>query len=170
MAKRMDQVLLACMLNHPVLLNDFAENLAMVNILDPELDKLREEILLLYSEQSSLDSTAMRCQLEDRGLKEPLAAVLGHETYIHGGFARPDSAPNAARAGLEAILKGQSELLRRAELEEAKAAWANDQTDQNWTRFEKLKTQSQEDTETYDVLATDAQDIRARGASIDSGT
>jgi len=170
MATRMDQVLLACVLNHPVLLDDFAESLAKVNILDLQLNRLRQEILLLYSEQSGLDSSAIRCQLEERGLSEQLVKVLGHETYIHGGFARPDSAPNAARAGLEAILRGQSESLRRAELEEAKAAWANDKTDQNWARLGKLKTQSQEDTETHDVLATDAEDIHARGASIESGT
>ncbi len=170
MGKRMDQVLLACMLNHPVLLNDFAENLAMVNIFDPELDRLREEILLLYSEQSGLDSSAMRCQLEERGLREPLITVLGQETYIHGGFARANSAPSEARSGLEAILRGQSELLKRVELEEARKAWTDDQTEQNWARFEKLKMQSQEDTETQDVLATGAQDIHDRGASIESGT
>ena len=170
MARRMDQVLLATMLNHPVLLDEFAESLAKVNILDPALDKLRQEILLLYSEQSGLDSTAMRCQLEERGQREPLMTVLDHGTYIHGGFARPESAPNAARMGLKAILKGQSESLRRVELEEASKAWANDQTDQNWARFEKLKTQSHEDAEIHDVPATDAKDIHAPGVSIESGT
>ena len=146
------------------------KNVAMVNILDPELDKLRKEILMLYSEQSGLDSGAMRCQLEDRGLTEQLITVLGHETYIHGGFARPDSTTIAARAGLEATLEGLSGSLRRAELDEARLAYANDKTDQNWARIGKLKTQSQEDTETHDVPGTDAQDIRVEGVSIDSGT
>lgn len=168
--RRSIQASLACVLNHPILLDEFAENLAMVNILAPELDKLRKEILMLYSEESGLDSTAMRCQLEERGQRELLVRVLGHETYTHGGFARPDSATNTARAGLEATLEGLSGSLRQAEVDEARLAYTNDKTDQNWARLGKLKTQSQEDTETHDVPATDAQDIRTQGVSIESGT
>jgi DNA primase len=177
MAKRMHQVLLACMVNHPALLDDFAENLAMVDISDSKLNRLREEILLLYSGQSRLDSIAIRCQLEERGLKEPLQTVLGRETYDLGGFARPGSALDTVRvemeAQLEAVLKAQSKSLRRAELQEAGKAWAVDKTDENWARFEKLTIQSQEEsdsTDAHDVLTTNAEDIRERDVSINSET
>ena len=165
--KRLHQVLLATIINHPVLLDDFVENLAGVNLSDPKLDKLREEILLICADQSALDSDRLKCQLEERGLAEPLSAVLRPEVYVHAGFAKPGATDEAARAGLEEAFVRNSEPLRRAELDENVKAYGRDETDQNWARFEQLKTQSQNNAE---ALVADTEDFRAENGAVDPGT
>ena len=137
--RRHEQVLLAVVINHPGILDMFAEDLAMVNVSDPKLDNLRQEILKVYADVSDLDSGAFRDQLSTQGNAEILNAVLSQEVYVHGRFARPDATEDEARTGFLQALSKHLEPNRRAELEEARHVFVNDPTDENWERFEKLK-------------------------------
>jgi DNA primase len=137
--RRQEQVLLACVLNHPSILDMFAEDLAMVNVSDPMLDNLRQEILKVYAADTELDSERLRTHLKAQGNAEILDSVLGQDVYVHAGFARRDAAEEVARAGFLQVLAKHLEPGRRAELEEARHVYVDDPTEENWNRFEKLK-------------------------------
>ena len=137
--RRLEQALLACVINHPGLLETFDEDLAMINVSDPLLDKLRQEILKLHALAEELDSTGLKNQLSNQGNGEILQSVLSSEVYIHAGFARVDASDEEVRTGFLEVLSRQLEPARRADLEEARQYYINDPTDENWQRFEKLK-------------------------------
>ena len=140
LGKRRDQLLLAATLNHPALLDDHAEDLAAIEIADPELDNLLKEILEIYSAVSDLDSKALRTQLNDLGKAELLGTLLCGEVYVHGRFARDGADWREVRDGFGEALRRRLEPLRRAEVEEGLDRFADDPTFENWERFERLKT------------------------------
>jgi DNA primase len=137
--KRHEQVLLAVILNHPDLLDMFAEDLAMVNVSNPKLDNLRQEILKVYALTENLDSEGLKTQLLNQGNSVILQSVLASDVYVHAGFARQDAAEDAVRAGFLQVLASHLAPARRAELEDARRLYVNEPTDENWKRFEKLK-------------------------------
>jgi hypothetical protein len=111
----------------------------MVNVSDPKLDDLRQEILKVYAAQENLDSEGLKTQLVNQGNSEILQSVLGTDVYVHAGFARPDTAEDEVRTGFLQALSSHLEPARRAELEEAQRLYVSEPTDENWKRFEKLK-------------------------------
>ena len=137
--RRLEQALLACVINHPGLLDTFAEDLAMINVSDPMLDQLRQEILKLHALAEDLDSSGLTNQLSNQGNGDILQSVLSSEVYVHAGFARTDAPEDEVRTGFLEVLSRQLEPARRADLEEARQYYINDPTDENWQRFEKLK-------------------------------
>ena len=137
--KRHEQVLLAVILNHPDLLDMFAEDLAMVNVSNPKLDNLRQEILKVYALTENLDSERLKTQLVKQGNSVILQSVLTSDVYVHAGFARLDAAEDAVRTGFLQVLASHLAPARRAELEDARRLYVNEPTDENWERFEKLK-------------------------------
>tara|TARA_R110002110_G_scaffold238849_2_gene454623 strand:- start:31 stop:1977 length:1947 start_codon:yes stop_codon:yes gene_type:complete len=137
--KRHEQVLLAVIINHPDLLDMFAEDLAMVNVSNPKLDNLRQEILKVYALTENLDSEGLKTQLGNQGNSVVLQSVLTSDVYVHAGFARPDAAEDEVRTGFLQVLASQLAPARRAELEDARRLYVNEPTDENWERFEKLK-------------------------------
>jgi DNA primase len=140
--KRREQVLLATVINHPGLLDTFAEDLAMINVSDPTLDKLREEILKVHALEEELDSSGLKKHLTSTGNSEILHSVLGSEVYVHAAFARDDASERDVRSGFLETLSRQLQPARRAQLEEARQFFIEDPTDENWERLEKLKSDS----------------------------
>jgi hypothetical protein len=102
--------------------------------------------------------------LEERGFAEPLAAVLGEETYVHARFARPGATIEAAWVGLEQTLAIRSSPLRRAEREETVRALVRDPSDGNKARYEELTTQGQSEVEFEDAVAGSAWERAAQPA------
>ncbi|CAN0339113.1 unnamed protein product [Discosporangium mesarthrocarpum] len=137
--KRHEQVLLAVILNHPGLLDMFAEDLAMVNVSNPKLDNLRQEILKVYALTENLDSEGLKTQLVNQGNSVILQSVLTSDVYVHAGFAKLDAAEDEVRAGFLQVLASHLAPSRRAELEDARRLYVSEPTDENWERFEKLK-------------------------------
>jgi DNA primase len=137
--RRLEQVLLAVVVNHPEILDMFAEDLAMVNFSDPKLDNLRQEILKLCADVPDLDSGGLKTHLEQGGSADALKSLLGSDVYVHARFARPDAREEDARSGFLEVLSRHLEPRRKAELEEARHVYVNDPTEENWERFEKLK-------------------------------
>ncbi len=138
--KRLEQVLLTVIINHPALLNGFAEDIATVNVSDDKLDNLRQEILKVHANVAELDAEGLKSHLIDMGNGEILQSVLDPEVYVHAGFARVDTSKENVRAGFLEVLSRQLEPARRAELEEARQVFIKEPTEENWERFEKLKS------------------------------
>lgn len=65
-----EEVLVLAVLRHPFLLEAHAESLAALTISEPNLDKLRHEILQAASLDQSLDSQRLRDHLKQRGLAD----------------------------------------------------------------------------------------------------
>ena len=155
--RRDHQILLATVLNRPSILDDRAEVLGTLHFSDAALDKLRQEILLLYSAAPDLESDALKRQLRDRGYSDALGAILAPDVYVHAGFARSEAEALDAREGFDQVVYRLHEPERRAQLAEAERAYAEDPTEENWTRLRTsmLSAQHQSRTEAG-VAATES--------------
>lgn len=138
--RRLEQALMAALVNHPELLDTFAEDIAKIDVVDPALDNLRREILKLHAIDGDLDSNSIQNHLKKMGGCDVIQSVLSSEVLIHAGFARKEAPAEEVRTGFIEALTRQLEPVRRAQLEEAKQHFINNPTDENWDRFEKLKS------------------------------
>jgi len=136
LARRRAQALAATLIAHWSLLAAFAEAFGGLEFSDPALDKLRQEILLLYAATPDLDSEAVRRHLKATGYSDALAAIFAPDVLVHAGFARGDSGVEAARRGVLQLIDRLRETDWRAQLDEAERAYADDPTEQNWTRLQ----------------------------------
>ena len=113
------QVLLATLINHPVIFDDVEEYLGQVRIPNERLDLLRQIILNKLSGDPALDSAALQNHLKDQGFETELRAVLSESVYTHAGFSRPGTEEDQI---LEGWLGTQEFLQRRDTLKEYKQA------------------------------------------------
>ena len=157
--RRQDQILLAAALNHPGLLDEFAERLASINLSQPKLDKLREEILLVYADRSGLDSEGLERQLREQGFAEELDELLGPDVYVHAAFARPDASFEDAEIGFKQTLLRHLAPSRLAQLDQVKRAFASEPTTENWIRLQTLQNVSQQDIDRHEALMADKEDF-----------
>ena len=75
---------------------NFRRRSAMINVSDPLLDKLRQEILKVHALAEELDSTGLKNQLSNQGNGEILQSVLSSEATF-AGFARVDAPDEEVR-------------------------------------------------------------------------
>ena len=126
------QAILATIINNWDLLDEFAETLGTLNFFDPALDKLRQEILLLYARSSDLDSEAVARHLMETGVSEGLQAVLSPGVFVSARSARADSDSQVAKTGL-------LELIHGMRLEEAQKNYNEQPTDENFARLQECQ-------------------------------
>lgn len=157
--RRQDQILLAAALNHPGLLDEYAERLASINLSQPKLDKLREEILLVYADCSGLDSEGLERQLREQGFAEELDELLGPDVYVHAAFARPDASFEDAEIGFKQTLLRHLAPSRSAQVDQAKRTFASEPTTENWIRLQTLQNVSQQDIDRHEALMADKEDF-----------
>ena len=134
--RRREQGLLAALINHWALMDEFAETLGTLDFFDPDLDKLRQEILLLYGSTPDLDSDAVNTHLQEAGFASQVQAILAPDALTHAGFARVEAESAAVRLGIAEMMDGLREQGRRAELVEAERAYAENPTEENWSRLQ----------------------------------
>lgn len=137
--RRLEQAVVAALVNHPELLDAFAEDIGMINVNDPALDNLRQEILKLHACVEELDSDSLKNHLTQKGGQEILRSVLSTEVSAHAGFVRREAPEEEVVRGFSELLSRFFEPARRAQLEEARQYFIDNPTDENWDRFEKLK-------------------------------
>ena len=143
LAARQEGGLALCFINHPTLLEEFAEELAQIAFSDVRLDKLRLELLKISAQTQGLDSDALRAHLRAAGLSGVLAALDRPEMRAHDGFARLGAPVERARRGLLQVLARFRRGEWRAQLDEAQSAWVEDPTEANWARWQDLIEASQ---------------------------
>ncbi len=134
--RRHEQGLLAALINHWALMDEFAETLGTLDFFDPDLDKLRQEILLLYGSTPDLDSDAVYTHLQEAGFAAQMQAILAPDALTHAGFARAEAESAAVRLGIAEMVDGLREQGWRAELVEAERAYAENPTEENWSRLQ----------------------------------
>jgi DNA primase len=136
--RRHRQVFLGVLLHYPALIDHWIDDLAAIDIPEPELDKLRRAILEVAAANPALDDTVLHQHLALCGLAET-AGVLAKIIAEHAGFAvRGGDDPDVIRRGLTEMLQ----LLRArspGDRETASHVLGADPSDENWQRLKALK-------------------------------
>ncbi len=145
-------LLLLTLLNHPELLENYAEDISRIEIRTPALDRLRNEIIDIAALHAPLEREALKGHLLSRNLAEIARRLEAGTAFRSDRFARPDAAPDEAEAGfLHTLARHQRAIGLEAELKAAERALAEDMTEENFARLRAIHAQL-ERTETADGL------------------
>ena len=149
LTRRREQAILAALINHWTLIDEFAETIGMLEFIDGDLDKLRKEILILYGSEPDLDPADLHNHLQARGLDGLVKMLLTPQVYTHAGFARAESEVVLVRQGITEMIERILEADRRSELADAEQVYALEPTEQNWLNLQEcmLSVQRKEQAE-----------------------
>ena len=132
-----ERVLLATMLNHPELFEEFGEALGEVQFLAQPLDLLRQAVVSVLVEHPGLDAAALGSHLTSKGFSN-LEDVVGAASFLYA-FARAEATLDQARRGW-ADVWGQTYCDHiRSERQEATQSLARDLNMDNWSRLKALQ-------------------------------
>jgi DNA primase len=132
-----ERVLLATMLNHPELFEEFGEALGEVQFLAQPLDLLRQAVVSVLVEHPGLDAAALGSHLTSKGFSD-LEDAVGAASFLYA-FARADATLDQARRGW-ADVWGQTYCDHiRSERQEATQSLARDLNMDNWSRLKALQ-------------------------------
>lgn len=128
MNRRSQQAVLAALINHAALRDEFTEALEAVAF-DPDLDKILQRLQNLFAGRIDLDLAAIRTHFSESGDERMLEGVLHRQVYVLAPFAAPDAGIEGAREGLRHLigrrvherLKGEVAALGRTAAETATA-------------------------------------------------
>lgn len=143
--RRRQEILLATLINHPFLLHEVTEDLVALHVPAPDLDKLCHEILRLHALNPDLDATTLRRHLTENGFGRAVQGVLSPEVLEHAAFAKADADADTVRVGWAATRDRLQRPHLDTEIAEAERDFAEDITDETWTRLYPLLKQKIED-------------------------
>ncbi|MBI1207937.1 MAG: DNA primase [Azospirillum sp.] len=141
--QRRERLLLATLINHPMLFDEVEEALAQFGFSSPPLDDLRQAVVQLLGRsaatQSGLDGASLKGHLCAQGFDTVLNELLSQATYVDGGFSRPGASLEQARAGWwEAWQHFRGKVVKK-ELHEADRALGRDTSEINFVRMDALR-------------------------------
>ncbi len=135
-----EKVLLATLLNHIDLIawREIFDALERVEFDDDRLTRLKTDLFDLGAHVADISAQSVAETLVARGHGETIAELNAPDMFVHARFARAAASADEAAQGWKAYFRGL--YLRRlgSELEEAKAAWAREPSDDNLRRVEEL--------------------------------
>ena len=137
------EILLRMLLHHPFLVAEATEEIAAIDFPEPELDRLRREILQVEVLHPGLDASGLRQHLERCGFITTLDGFLS-PAVDHAGFLGRDGDDEAVRQGWLHVLRMIGEE-NRSERANAAEALARDPSDATWERFLALRGQQTEE-------------------------
>lgn len=146
--RRQEQVLLACLLNHPGLIAEQAEELSELELADPGFLRFCRVLLDLAARDPDLDTAGLKCHLSEQGFSAILAEILRPEVLVHGRFARPGGSAEEARKGVQDVLRTYRKQRVAMETEEAVRMLAESPTEDNLVRLEAKKRLLHDEEET----------------------
>ena len=104
LAAQQEKLLLALVVNHPLLIDGYGPALEELSLTKPANDQMLAEILNASKALPSLDSAGLQRHLRDRGFAKPLDAALGIMLDRQAPFAGPDAVSGTAERALEEFL------------------------------------------------------------------
>lgn len=142
-ARRRLEILLATLINHPILYDDVAEHLGSLDFsaAGETLDNLRQEALKTLAVESGLDNQGLLDHLSENGFASALSALLGSSVLGDAFFARPDVEPRDALDGWNETFDRVRGKDLEVEIAEAQRRQAEDPTEENWQRLQFLRQQ-----------------------------
>ena len=146
----MERILLALLINHPALFDEFGENLAQTDFQTPEFKSLRQNVVDYLSEphDSVPTSDELRRALTDHngspfergGSAEILGEILSQETYMHEKAARPDAELSDAHHAWRAMSNRLEQDKVKSDYAAACALYREDASEENQRRMEALRS------------------------------
>ena len=140
-----ERLLVLIVLNQPGLLEQHMEDFAGLELQNPDLDKLRSEIIRIAAGESDLDTEALKRHLKERGFAESLSALEQRGALVNVWYAWPDAAlVDATRGWLQCMAFHRRVLVLAADKKAAEKALAEDMTEETFERFRALTLQLEE--------------------------
>ncbi|MDD2326322.1 MAG: DNA primase [Alphaproteobacteria bacterium] len=145
-----EKILLALMVNYPILFEEFGEDLGCSSFTDPALEALRQQIVTICASDSheKLDVEALYRQLSvgvaGKAGQSSVDEVLSEATYMHAGFARPGRGERQARQGWKSIWNNYLQEQLQTDLHAASKLFREDPSDANLSRLMALRQQMEE--------------------------
>lgn len=125
-----EALMMKTLLNHPWLIDQYAEAIAELPLTSQALQALRGQILSLHATANSLDSASLRSQLSRTGVSKVVDLVARTISHTSDRFAEPEASPRDVEAAWHHVLalhrrQAGLEQMRRA----AEDAWYRDMTE-----------------------------------------
>ena len=114
---RVQQTVLATLVNHPDMIHAFGERLVTMRFSDNRLDGLRTAILNCAAAADALDGSSLRAQLGQAGFGEAVETILRPEILMHAACARVGADSVKVRLGLMHLLDRAHEPVLLQELD-----------------------------------------------------
>ena len=139
LAKRREEALVAAVIRQPALLDGYAEAIGTLEFSDPELDRVRQEILTFYASSPDLDREMLMEHLRLRGFNSTTGVILFADTLIKPGQSEIQLADGTIMTEMAQLRVMLSELIQGARLEEAQRRYEADPNDDNLARLLECK-------------------------------
>ena len=137
-----EALILATMVNHPHLIEDYAETISALELTSTALSRLRDGLLSAQAAEKVLDRPAIRSQLSKLGLDRVIDQVEKSITHRCDKFADPETGHDEVEAGWRHTLElHQRELGLRNALEAAERLWHAEESEDAFNRILELKQQ-----------------------------
>jgi DNA primase len=154
------EILLHMLLVHPFLVAEASEDIAQLDVPEPELDALRRAILEAEVGQPGLDAEALRQHLADNGFAPSVDALVS-SSVDHAGFLGRASDPQSVRLGWEHVKRMVHEG-DRSERASVAAALSQDMSPATWDRFLAVRGREMQEDVAADELSPHGLDDGAR--------
>jgi DNA primase len=124
------------LISHPWLIDEHAEEIASIAFSQPSLERLRDALLSLKSNDISLDSDGLRTQLEALNLQQVVSLIERAIPHWSHRFAEPDADPAEVETGWRhtlALHERQKGL--KTALEAAERAFHDEGSEETFARI-----------------------------------
>ncbi len=137
-----ERLIVRIILSHPALLERYEEEFSALQMINPELDKLRNEIIRISANESVLDTDGLKRHLIEGGLSGVLGSLDKKGVLSGVWYAWPDAALIDAERGWQHVVAYQRRVMAlRAELSTAEKELGEDTTEQSFEKFLALQAQ-----------------------------
>ncbi len=145
-ARQLEKALLALMINHPALFDEFGEDFVGIRFLHDDYEQARQAVADIISEVAALDEPVadltlyVQENITPRLPKAVLSDVLSEMTYTFFSFTRPERSFEEARQGWLSISQKLNRQRLLADLDEARQRYNENASDENWQRILALQS------------------------------
>jgi len=137
-----EALLITTLLNHPQLIEDYAEAVSDLEFTSSALSRLRDGLLSAQAAEKALDRAALRTQLTVLGLDQILHQVEKSITHRCDKFANPETGHDEVESGWRHTLELHQWALGIGKaLEAAERDWLQNESEDAFSRIQELKQQ-----------------------------
>jgi DNA primase len=151
LSRRMQEVVLACLLNHPFLLHEFAEEITALELPARDLDSLLRGTLEALRAVPDLDAGRLKLHLAQHGFAGAVDGVTSPQVInTHAGFARLGADAETVRDGFRHTIMLFQRRSLTTQVKQAEQELAVDMEHDTWARVQPLFEEKGQDDGTAD--------------------
>ena len=140
--ERREKLILLAVINHPHLLDSFAETFSELELSGHQLDSLRREIIDIGALEASLDAALLRDHLQRKGFRPLLERIDSQFKRLTEWFVLPDAAAEDVRTGFRQMVALHRKTVTLArELKIAEDTLAQHPSDENLKKLNEIREQ-----------------------------